>query len=295
MGEQTFVNNRVSYVKAKSGPRPLHLGIDVPLVLAVAFLMGFGLLMVYSASWQPSMMLDEDTGYYFVNQLRWAVIGLAACAFFMYIDYRRWRKLVVLMMVVMVALLFVVLIFGEMRYNSRRTLFNGSVQPSELAKLAVIIYLSFWLYAKRDNINKISIGLVPMIIILGFTAGLIMLQPDLSATITILALGGLLFFLAGVDIRQIILILLAVTILGALFLAVSKTGQVRMQQYIAGLQDPVNALITSSGHLNRLSTAEFLGWALAKARPSLACRYPTPTRSSRSSRKKPAWSAPHWS
>ncbi len=131
--------------------------------------------------------------------------------------------------------------------TSRRTLFNGSVQPSELAKVAVIVYLAFWLYAKRENINKISIGLVPMITILGVTSGLIMLQPDLSATITILALGGLMFFLAGVDLRQIVLILVAVALLGGLFLAVSKTGQVRMVQYIQGLQDPVNA----SYHIKR--------------------------------------------
>jgi cell division protein FtsW len=247
MGEQTAVNSRFSSVRAVAGPRPLRLGIDVPLVLSVAFLLGFGLLMVYSASWQPSMLLDKPTDYYFVNQLRWAGVGLLAGAFFMYVDYRRWRKLVVLMMLVMIALLIVVLIFGETRYNSRRTLFNGSIQPSELAKLAVIIYLSFWLYAKRENINKITIGLVPMVFILGMTSGLIMLQPDLSATITILALGGLLFFLAGVDIRQIVLILLAVTILGGLFLVVSKTGHVRMEQYIQGLQDPTNA----SYHIKR--------------------------------------------
>lgn len=246
MGEQTSVNSRISPVE-KSAPRPLRLGIDVPLLLAVAFLLGFGLLMVYSASWQPSMLIDEPTGYFFLNQLKWAFVGLFVAAFFMYVDYQRWKKLIVVMMVVMIAMLVGVLIFGEERFNARRTFFGGSIQPSELAKIAIVIYLSFWLSSKREKLNDIHIGLIPMVVILGSTAGLIMLQPDLSATLTILILGGLLFFLAGVDFRQIITILVVVGLLGLLFVAVSSTGQARIEQYVSGLRDPVNA----SDHIQR--------------------------------------------
>lgn len=246
MGEQTSVNSRISPLE-KSGPHPLRLGIDVPLVLAVAFLMGFGLLMVYSASWQPSMLIDEPTGYFFLNQLKWAFVGLIVAAFFMYVDYRRWKKLIVIMMAVMILMLIGVLIFGEERFNAKRTFFGGSIQPSELAKIAIIIYLSFWLSSKREKINDIHIGLIPMVVILGSTAGLIMLQPDLSATLTILILGGLLFFLAGVDFRQIVTILVVVGLLGLLFVAISSTGQARIEQYVSGLRDPINA----SDHIQR--------------------------------------------
>jgi cell division protein FtsW len=217
------------------------------MLLAVAALLGFGLLMVYSASWQPSMLREENPAYYFINQIKWAILGAIAGAVVMYIDYRRWKKLVVLMMICMIALLLAVLIFGESRYGSKRTLFNGSIQPSELAKLAIIIYLSFWLYSKQDVLNNIHFGLIPMTFILGSTAGLIFLQPDLSATLTILMLGGLLFFLAGVDLRQIMLIMLGVLAIGAIFVAVSNTGQARITQYIAGLRDPVSA----SYHIKR--------------------------------------------
>ncbi len=246
MGEQTGVNSRVSAAE-KVAPRPLRLGIDVPMLLAVAFLLGFGLLMVYSASWQTALNNDESTGFYVLNQLRWVILGLPISAFFMYFDYRRWKKLIVIMMVVMLVLLVAVLLFGEERYNARRSFYNGSIQPSEMAKLAIVIYLSFWLSSKKAVINNIHFGLFPMIFILGVTAGLIMLQPDLSATLTILILGGLLFFLAGVDFRQIITILVAVGLLGAVFVAISSTGQTRIDQYMAGLQDPVNA----SDHIQR--------------------------------------------
>ena len=95
MGEQAAVNSRVSPVKAGTSPRPVRLGIDVPMLLSVAFLLGFGLLMVYSASWQPSMLREEEPAYYLIAQLKWVVIGVAGATLLMYIDYRRWRKFIV--------------------------------------------------------------------------------------------------------------------------------------------------------------------------------------------------------
>ena len=200
MGEQAAMNSKIGPVKAGTGVRPVRLGIDVPMLLSVAFLLGFGLLMVYSASWQPSMLRDEEPAYYLINQLKWVVVGIAGGSILMYIDYRRWRKYVVPIMIITLGLLVAVLIFGEMRYNSKRTLLSGSIQPSEMAKVVVIMYLSFWLTSKREVLNNINFGLFPMIFILGFTAVLIVLQPDLSATITICVLGMLLFFLLAFDV-----------------------------------------------------------------------------------------------
>jgi len=81
MGEQAAVNPKASAVNAKSTTRPLRLGIDVPMLITVAFLLGFGILMVYSASWQPSMLRGESPSYYLVNQLKWAVVGIAGGTF----------------------------------------------------------------------------------------------------------------------------------------------------------------------------------------------------------------------
>lgn len=264
MGEQAAVNPRVGPVKAGTPPRPLRLGIDVPMLLAVAFLLGFGLLMVYSASWQPSMLRNEAPAYYLLNQLKWVVVGLAGASVLMYVDYRRWRKYIVPIMLITLALLFAVLIFGEMRYNSKRTLFNGSIQPSETAKIVIIMYLSYWLTSKRDVLNDIRFGLFPMAVILGLTAGFVVLQPDLSATLTISALGMLLFFLAGVEWKQILLIFLIVGALGALIIAVSDTGQARIQQYIGGLQDPGTASLHIQRSIESVVRGGFFGVGIGK-------------------------------
>ncbi|MCX7976403.1 MAG: FtsW/RodA/SpoVE family cell cycle protein, partial [Bellilinea sp.] len=241
MGEQTVVNSRVASPLGESSVRPIRLGIDVPFVLVVMFLLGFGILMVYSASWQPSILAEKPISYFFLNQLRWVFVGIGVALFFMYVDYRRWRRWLIPMVLVMIGLLLAVAMFGEMRFGARRTLFNGSIQPSELAKLVIIIYLAFWLHSKQDVLNNIHFGLIPMITILSLTAGFIMLQPDLSATLTILVLGGMMFFLAGVDWRQIILILIVVGGISAFFLLVSDTGRFRFEQYLLALQDPANA------------------------------------------------------
>jgi cell division protein FtsW len=84
----------------------------------------------------------------------------------------------------------------------------------------------------------LSFGLLPLAGILGLVAGLILLQPDLSAVITILMLGGLMFFLAGGDLRQIIVLLIVALLVGYFVVVVSSTGEQRIIDYLAGLKDP---------------------------------------------------------
>ena len=110
-----------------------------------------------------------------------------------------------------------------------------------MAKLATIIYLSVWLYSKRDYMQVISLGLFPLAVILGVISGLIFLEPDLSAAITVFILGGLLFFLAGGELRQIILFCVVALVAGTIVVKFSATGQARIGSYLAGLKDPLNS------------------------------------------------------
>ncbi len=241
MGEPTAVNSNTNTLRQNRAVKSLRLGWDVPLLLAVASLMAFGLLMVYSASWGASLELGDNPAYFFTNQLRWAIIGTLGMVGLSLVDYHRWRRLMVPMMLVTLIMLVLVLVTGETRLNARRALFGGSVQPSELAKLAIIIYLAFWLYSKREVINNITFGLLPMAAILGITGGIILAQPDLSAVLTILIIGGLMFFLAGVDWKQVLIIVIVACALGWLLVTVMPTGKARLEPYLAGLRDPVEA------------------------------------------------------
>ena len=214
----------------------------MPLLVIVVALIVFGLVMLYSASWDFSRAAyDGDAMYMFNRQLMWLGLGVVGATVLAFLDYHRWRQLIVPAMALTILLLLAVLVMSEVRFNAQRAIFNGSIQPSELAKLVSILYIAVWLYAKRDMLKDITFGLIPLGVILGFIGGLIYQQPDLSAAATVLMLGGLLFFLAGGDLKQIGGLLIIAFVVAYLVVSVSLTGQQRVSDFIAGIKDPLQA------------------------------------------------------
>lgn len=226
MGSRTELNK---------DPAGLDLAIDIPFLSIVAALLVFGLLMLYSASWDVSWRAYQDVNSFFLRQLAWLAIGLVSGTVFYFMDYHRWDKnrLATLAILGTVGLLFLVLIIGD------RALFGGkSVQPSELAKLVIVIYLSVWLNAKGDMIQDVKFGLIPLGVILGVVAGLIAVQTDLSAAVTVFALGLLLFFMAGGSLMQILILLATSSALGAGIVAIKKPEVYqRILDFWVGLRD----------------------------------------------------------
>jgi cell division protein FtsW len=222
--------------------RTVRLGIDVPLLLAVITLMIFGLLMVYSASWDYSLRLGFKATYHFERQMIFMGLGTSVAVVLAFINYHWYRKLAVVGMVLVTLLLLLVLLLPDNeRNNAVRSIFGGSVQPSEAAKMMIIIYLSVWLFSKREQLKNVSFGLVPLAMILGLVGGLILAQPDLSATVTIFILGGILFFLAGGDLKQIVVLLALALLVGTVVVFLNATGSQRMGGFLPGLKDPTLA------------------------------------------------------
>ncbi|MCL4272844.1 MAG: FtsW/RodA/SpoVE family cell cycle protein [Anaerolineales bacterium] len=236
MGAGTFIKERLTPTSAR-----FVRGFDLPLLVVVVALVVFGMAMLYSASWDFSHAAYGDRMHMFNRQLMWLGIGVVIATILAFFDYHHWRKFVVPAMALTVGMLLVVLLMSEIRFNAKRAVFDGSVQPSELAKLVSILYLSVWLYAKREFLQDISLGLVPLGVILGVVGGLIYQQPDLSAAGTVLILGGLLFFLAGGDLKQIGALLVIAIFAAWLVVSVSATGQERVNDFIAGIKDPLQA------------------------------------------------------
>jgi cell division protein FtsW len=242
MGTGTYVKNR-NYAKPRSREKvtaPTR-GFDIPLLLVVVALLVFGLVMLYSASWDFSLGAFGDPLKMFNRQVLWMVLGIVSAFLLARFDYHHWRRLALLVMTLTIILLISLLLLSEIRFNAKRAFFDGSVQPSELAKLVSIIYLAVWMFSKRQNLQDIQLGLIPLGMILGIVGGLIYLQPDLSAAGTVLILGGLLFFLAGGDLKQITLMLIAALIMGWLVVRVSPTGAERVGDFLNGIKDPTQA------------------------------------------------------
>lgn len=254
MSEETFEQFETTFDDEQAAPRPerrtrrkkqkwpfVELNFDVPLLLSIFTLLIFGVLMVYSASWDFSLAEYGDATYMFRRQLFTMSIGVIAGVIAYFIDYSFWRRYAVPLIAATVLGLLVVLVINEVRYGSARALSGGSYMPGEFAKVATILYLSVWLSSKRDQLSSVGRGIVPLVAIVGLMAGLILLQPDLSAAATLVFLGGILFFLAGGDLKQIAIMLAGTAVLGVLVVSISTTGRARMGSYFATLQDPTQA------------------------------------------------------
>jgi cell division protein FtsW len=177
---------------------------DYLLVIAVAALLIVGLMMVYSATFALGYQLHGQPTYFFIRQLLWMGLGLLAMIVTARIEYHTWRRWSIPVMAGALLLLGLVLVVGSDRFGGQRWLLNGSIQPGELTKLAVIIYIADWLSSKGERIRQVTYGLIPFAILLGFVTGLIMLQPDFSTAVLIATTAIAMFFIAGGDVWQMI-------------------------------------------------------------------------------------------
>jgi cell division protein FtsW len=256
--QATSVPARRSAADRPAAPkRSIRLGIDVPLLLVVGTLVIFGLIMLFSASWKYALWESGEPTSIFTRQLGLSGFGIVVAIALGWINYHRLVQVAVPLMVATLILLVVVLILQEERHGAVRSLMGGSIQPSELAKLATIVYLSVWLYNRRDQLKDVWLSLVPLAVIIGLVGGFIAIQPDLSAVITVFILGGMMFFLAGGDIRQIAILILVAFLVGFLVIQVDlfPTGTDRMDSFVAGLRDPLQA----SDHVQRSMEAFIKG------------------------------------
>jgi cell division protein FtsW len=253
MGEGTYVSkNRTNSGKTHT----IRLPFDVPMLLVVVLLLVFGLLMVYSASWDFSLLMGEESTYIFGRQLLWVLLGIGVGVLASFVNYHLYKKIIVPVGLATLGLLFAVIIVNEQSGGEvTRMLYGGSIQPSEMAKAVIIIYLSFWLSNRQDTLNDFHIAYFPLILILGVTFSLIMMQPDLSAGLTVLLLGGILFFLAGGDWKIILLVVVLVLLVGIPLVYLYPTGRARITSYLTSLNNPLE----SSYHIQRTLEAVVKG------------------------------------
>jgi len=183
------------------------------LLVATAMLIIAGLLAVYSSSFSVGYHLYNDANFFIARQAVFALIGLAAMVFFMRMDYNRLRALSVPMLALALIGLLLVLVpgIGGERNGASRWLEFGpiSVQPSEWAKLAIIVYISAWLASRGQDINKFSLGFVPFVLLMSIVGGLVVAEPDMGTTIIVVLTASTLFFVAGAPLSHLGLLLAA--------------------------------------------------------------------------------------
>ena len=180
---------------------------DFVIFFTVMALLALGVVMVYSSSAVAANVNFGDSYYFLKRQLVWATLGLIAMLFTMSLDYHAWRKLAKPVMIGTIILLILVLIpgLGKVVNGARRWLGFGSIylQPSEIAKLSMVLFCTDSLARHQDKITSFIKGLAPQLLMLLLIFGLILKEPDLG---TALAIGGTVFvllFTAGAKISHL--------------------------------------------------------------------------------------------
>jgi cell division protein FtsW len=216
-------------------------GYDWGLLTIVTALLLFGLVMVFSASYPWAMQNMTSPFFFVLQQLRWLAVGIVAMITAAVIPYTFWERWSVPLMGLGLLALLSVIFFGDTRFGATRTLFGGSVQPSEPVKIIVLIYISTWLASKGDRIRQINYGLIPFGVLMGIVTGLIVAQPNLSTTALIVTTASIVFFLAGADLRQ--LLFGGVIALITFWLVITRSDYAgrRVQAYMDSVLDPLKS------------------------------------------------------
>lgn len=210
-------------------------------MITVGALVAIGLMMVYSTTFDWGYQQYGDAAYFLVRQGLWLLLGVGALLVMMRIDYSAWHRLSIPLMGGALVVLIAVLLLGQERFGAQRSLLGGSVQPSELVKLIVVIYIADWLSSKGEKIREVGYGLIPFAVLIGAIAGLIVLQPDFGTAAVIVVVAGIMFFLAGADVKQILVGLVVSSGTFLLLVANSPHAQARIQSYLDALNDPAQA------------------------------------------------------
>lgn len=202
----------------------------------------FGVIMVFSASSYTS--IDEGgTPYsYLIRDGIWVLAGLILMGILSMIDYRIFKKLAPFIMIISILLLAAVFTpLGITRNYATRWIGVGSltIMPGEVAKISVIIFTS-WLLSKNDRIvNDFFRGVLPLLALCGICGGLIMLQPNMSTAVTVVAIILVIMIVAGLDIKYMIgLAALAVAGAGALIFSASYRME-RFTSFLHPFDDPL--------------------------------------------------------
>ena len=176
--------------------------MDIPFLLLTLLLTGIGLMMLFSASFPSAYYETGSAGYYFKRQAIFAAAGIVAMLVVGRFNYQRWRGAAKILMVLAIFLLLLVIIpgVGITKNNATRWLGIDGVltfQPSEIAKLAVIVYFADSISKKKERMRDLREGVLPYGVWLAVIAVLMLLEPHLSGTILIVGTGAIMMAVGG--------------------------------------------------------------------------------------------------
>lgn len=212
----------------------------------VLVLMVIGLLFVFEASSIRALNETGDSFYYLKLQFRWVVIGLLVTFIFSKINYRFFIPFSSIIIGVTSLMLIIVLIpyIGKTAGGARSWIDLGFInfQPAEFAKCAIIIYLASWFYRKKD------VKFFSFIVFVSFVVGLVTLQPDMGTSIMLFSLAISMYFLSGLSIKPLLLLLPIIFTLGSFLIVSAPYRLKRLLAFLRPDEDPLGV----GFHINQI-------------------------------------------
>ena len=228
-----------------SAKRSIHnVSYDIGLLFPVLFLVGIGIVMVYSAS-SALALKNFGTDYLFLKkQALFALMGLIGLVFCRHFPYRWYRPLTYPLLAL--AFMFLIAIqftdFGFSAGGSARWLRFGklSFQPSEFARFALVVFLAYSLEKKGQLLKKFSVGFLPHMVVFGVFAFCIIIQPDFGSVVILAALTWLMMFVGGVRCLHLFTSLIAILPLAGFFLLNAEYRVKRVLSFLNPWQYPTD-------------------------------------------------------
>lgn len=254
----------------RPAPTGRRSGQFVALVGLLTVLNLTGLVMVLSASADSSQDLYGSPWYQFQRQGMWLAIAVSVTVLVVRVDYRRWRALATPFLLGTLVLLGLVLVPGVGRSvnGSARWLGLGpfTVQPSEVAKLAVLVFCADLLARRADRVADTRLSLRPVLVVFGLTGGLIMAQPNLGTTVLIFVIVFTVLFVAGVPLRPLAVLVGAAGVVGALFAVLEPYRFRRLSAFVDPWADPLNTGYQTLQSQAALANGGVVGQGLGQGR-----------------------------
>jgi cell division protein FtsW len=243
---------------------------DTLLFGAIASLVAIGLVMIFSASSAQAYADHHDTAYYVKHQLVYLIVGLGLAYVAYRIDYRKLKAMAPYVLVVCILGLLAVLVphVGFVVNGARRWIGAGfiSLQPSEFAKLGLVVYLAAALSTRGDKIGSLTKGLFPMCVPVVIMAMAILMEPDMGTASLIVFTAFAMFFAAGARIEHLSLILLVTVPPVILTILTSPYKRARIFAFINPWRDPQNTGFHIVQSLLALGSGGFMGVGLGESR-----------------------------
>ena len=181
--------------------------LDITFLSLVLILLTIGLVMLFSASYAYSLAYYDNSYKFITRQAAFGAVGVVAMLFFSKIDYHIWRKFAWIIYAVTIIMLGALLILPPMvsGMDVKRWLVIGPInfQPSEVAKFAIVLLFSSLIAANYKQMKSFKFVFF-LVVLLGLTCGLVVLEPHLSATVLIFAIGVILLIVGGIQKRYIV-------------------------------------------------------------------------------------------